>query len=91
MPICGENQKKVIDRISRIEGQVRALRKMVENDANCIDFLGQVSAAAGALRSLGTVVLEEHLKGCVSAAFRSGADEEELVRELVEIFGKFSR
>jgi DNA-binding FrmR family transcriptional regulator len=91
MPICGEDQKKVLDRINRIEGQVRGLRKMVENDRDCFAVLKQIAAAGGAMRALGMVILEDHLKGCVSNAIRDKGSDEELIHQVVEIFNKFSK
>ena len=91
MALCGEDHPKVIARINRIEGQVRGLRKMLESDAECFDFLKQVSAAVGALRSLSTVVLEDHLRGCVSEAIRSEDNYEELIGQVIEVFNKFGK
>ncbi len=91
MALCGEDHPKVIARINRIEGQIRGLKKMVETDRDCLHVLKQVAAASGALRSLGSVILEDHLKGCVATAIRDQGDESALISEVVEIFNKFSR
>ncbi|MFH1134644.1 MAG: metal-sensitive transcriptional regulator [Pseudomonadota bacterium] len=91
MALCGDDHKKVLDRINRIEGQVRGLKKMVEDDRDCLDVLKQIAAAAGALRSLGAVILEDHLKGCVTRAVTNQDHVEETLREVVDIFNKFSK
>ena len=91
MPLCGEDHPKLVARINRIEGQVRGLKKMVESDRDCLQVLKQIAAAAGALRSLGAVILEDHLKGCVASAIQDQNNETELISEVVEIFNKFSR
>ena len=91
MPLCGGDQKKLLDRISRIEGQIRGLRKMVEQDQECFAVLKQVAAASGATRSLGMVILEDHLKGCVADALRGNGSREDLIGQVVEVFSKFSR
>jgi len=91
MALCGEEHPKVIARINRIEGQVRGLKKMVEEDRNCMQVLKQIAAASGALRSLGGVILEDHLKGCVATAMLNEENESELITEVIEIFNKFSR
>ncbi|CAB5106888.1 Repressor CsoR of the copZA operon [Olavius algarvensis associated proteobacterium Delta 3] len=91
MALCGEEHPKVIARINRIEGQVRGLKKMVEEDRNCMQVLKQIAAASGALRSLGAVILEDHLKGCVATAMLNEENESELITEVIEIFNKFSR
>ena len=91
MALCGEDHPKIIARINRIEGQVRGLKKMVEEDRDCMQVLKQIAAAGGALRSLGAVILEDHLKGCVATAIQKQDNESELITEVVEIFNKFSK
>ena len=91
MALCGEDHPKVVARINRIEGQVRGLKKMVEEDRDCMQVLKQIAAASGALRSLGAVILEDHLKGCVATAMQSAEDGSERITEVVEIFNKFSK
>lgn len=91
MALCGNDHKKLLDRINRIEGQVRGLRRMVEEDRDCFDVLKQIAATSGAVRSLGMVILENHLKGCVSEAIRDKGSDEDLIRQIVDIFNKFSR
>ena len=91
MALCGDDHDKLIARINRVEGQVRGLKKMVEDDRDCLQVLKQIAAASGALRSLGSVILEDHLKGCVSTAIQNQGNESELISEVVEIFNKFSK
>jgi len=64
-----------VTRLRRIEGQVRGLQRLVENDTYCIDVLTQVSAAKRALDSFALALLEEHLGHCVTHAIRQGGDE----------------
>lgn len=91
MALCGDNHPKLIARINRIEGQIRGLKKMVAEDQDCLSVLKQIAAAGGALRSLGAVILEDHLKGCVANAIRNRDHESELITEVVDIFNKFSK
>lgn len=91
MALCGEDHPKLIARINRIEGQIRGLKRMVEDDRDCLQVLKQIAAASGALRSLGSVILEDHLKGCVATAIQTKDNETDLISEVVEIFNKFSR
>ena len=91
MTLCGDDHAKVIARINRIEGQVRGLKKMVEEDRDCLQVLKQIAAAGGALRSLGAVILEDHLKGCVATAIQSQGNSSQQISEVVEIFNKFIR
>ncbi|MET9226197.1 metal-sensitive transcriptional regulator [Lentzea sp. NPDC003310] len=62
-------------RLSRIEGQVRGLRRMIEDDEYCIDVLTQISAATRALQAVSLGLLDEHLKHCVSQAITEGGTE----------------
>jgi DNA-binding FrmR family transcriptional regulator len=66
-----------LNRLRRIEGQVRGLQRMVESDTYCIDVLTQVSAATKALESFALVLLEEHLGSCVATAVAAGGQEAE--------------
>lgn len=91
MPLCGDDHKKFIDRINRIDGQIKGIRKMVEDDRDCLDVLKQIAAVVGAMRSLGMILLEDHLKGCVSRAIREHTDHERLIREVTDIFFKFTK
>jgi CsoR family transcriptional regulator, copper-sensing transcriptional repressor len=71
-----------LKRLRRIEGQIRGLQRMVEEDKYCIDILTQVSAATKALQSFSLELLDEHLSSCVVDAARAGGQEAEIkVRE----------
>lgn len=65
----------LITRLHRIEGQVRALERMIDQDAPCIDILTQVSAASHALQSLALILLDQHLRRCVAEAASDGAPD----------------
>ncbi len=91
MSLCGDDKKKYRDRLNRIEGQVRGLKKMVEEDKDCMAVLKQIAATNGAIRSLGIVILEAHLKGCVAGAIKDKENDEDLIHQVVEIFSKFSK
>jgi DNA-binding FrmR family transcriptional regulator len=79
-------------RLRRIEGQVRGLQRMVEQDQYCIDILTQVSAATRALQSFSLELLEDHLAGCmVEAAAKGGRAAEEKVREASQAIGRLVR
>ena len=73
----------ILTRLKRIEGQVRGLQRMVEEEAYCIDVLTQVSAASSALQSVAVKMLDEHLRHCVTEAVRS-TDPAETDRVLAE-------
>jgi len=74
-PGYADDKELVLKRLRRVEGQVRGLQRMVEDDRYCIDILGQVSAATSALESVALLLLDEHLAHCVSNAVKAGGDE----------------
>jgi CsoR family transcriptional regulator, copper-sensing transcriptional repressor len=78
-----KDKHQIESRLSRIEGQVRGLRKMVDEDRYCIDVLTQVSAVQSALESVALLLLRDHTEHCVAEAIRSG-DGGDKVRELSE-------
>ena len=81
--------KDMINRLSRIEGQVRGVKRMVEEDAYCPDILIQVSAINAALNSFNIVLLANHIRTCVADDIRDGKDE--TVDELVKVLQKLMR
>jgi DNA-binding FrmR family transcriptional regulator len=70
-----EDKEAVHKRLRRIEGQVRGLQRMVEEDRSCINILEQVSAITRALQSVALVLLDDHLEHCVAEAIQSGDDD----------------
>lgn len=81
--------KDMITRLNRIEGQIRGIRKMIEEDAYCVDILTQVSAARCSLNSFSKVILGNHIKTCVADDIRNGSDEK--TEELVELLQKLMK
>lgn len=81
--------KALFNRLSRIEGQVRGLKRMLEEDAYCIDILNQVSAINCALNSFTKELLADHIKSCVADDVRSGGDEK--LDELVTMLQKLMK
>ncbi|MEE1009001.1 MAG: metal-sensing transcriptional repressor [Agathobacter sp.] len=70
-----EEQKDLINRLNRIEGQIRGIKGMVERDCYCTDIVRQVMAAGAALNSLNKVLIENHIKTCVKDDILNGKDE----------------
>lgn len=81
--------KDLVNRLNRIEGQVRGIKKMVENDVYCTDILIQVSAVNAALNSFNKVLLANHIRTCVAEDIREG--KEETIDELVATLQKLMR
>jgi CsoR family transcriptional regulator, copper-sensing transcriptional repressor len=80
-------------RLSRIEGQVRGLAKMVDDDRYCIDIVTQISAVRAALRRVEEEILRDHVAHCVEHAISSGdkADQRRKIAELMEVVGRADR
>lgn len=83
----------IVKRLHRIEGQVRGIERMVEEDRYCIDILTQISAVTTALESVGFRILDDHVNHCVSGALASGDPgvAQEKSRELLDAVHRFSR
>lgn len=85
-----ENEyKDLTNRLSRIEGQVRGVKKMLENDAYCVDILTQVSAIGAALNSFNKALLGNHIRTCVAEDIRAGNDE--VIDELVGLLQRLMK
>lgn len=83
-------QRTLLQRLTRIEGQVRGIARMIEEKRYCVDVLTQISAVHAALGAVSARLLEDHTRGCVQSAIRSGAGEE-AIGELMRIVRKLSR
>ena len=81
--------KDLLNRLSRIEGQIRGMKGMLERDAYCVDILTQVAAINAALNSFNKVLLANHIKTCVTTDIKEGKDE--TVDELVNVLQKLMR
>lgn len=84
-----EFKKKLKNRLNRIEGQVRGINKMISNDVYCDDVLNQISSVQSALRSVGKLLLEAHLKSCVVEQLEEGKEEvlDELMTTISRLIG----
>lgn len=84
-----EEQKKLIHRLNRIEGQICGIRRMVENNAYCTDILMQSAAVNAAVNAFNKELLASHIRGCVSRDIREGKDE--VIDELVATLQKLMK
>lgn len=84
-----EEYKRLINRLNRIEGQIRGIKSMVEKDAYCTNVLVQVAAATAALNSFSKELLSSHIRTCVAEDIRNGKDE--TIDELVATIQKLMR
>lgn len=86
----GKDKELLLARMRRIEGQARGISKMIENDRYCPDIIQQLIAVTSAAREVSMLLLEDHVKGCVSDAIRGG-EGEAVVEELVDVVRRAAR
>lgn len=85
-----EKEKRLLtNRLSRIEGQIRGIKSMVDSDAYCIDILNQVSAASSAINAFSKELLERHIKTCVADDIKDGNDDK--LSELCDMLKKLMK
>lgn len=83
------NDKALRDRLSRIEGQVRGLQRMVDEGAYCIDILTQLNSVQAALRAVGMGLLDDHVRHCVRESIEQGSGDAR-IEELMAAVGRFA-
>jgi CsoR family transcriptional regulator, copper-sensing transcriptional repressor len=83
-----EHKQQILNRLKTVEGHVRGVQRMIEDDTYCIEVLKQTRAIQRALEKINTMVLAEHLDSCVTTAIRSDqpAERERVIKELMQLF-----
>ncbi|MBA3492363.1 MAG: metal-sensitive transcriptional regulator [Rubrobacteraceae bacterium] len=89
--IRASDKEKVQNRLRRIEGQVRGLQGMVDEEAYCVDVLTQISSAVSALEKVGTILLKDHVEHCVRESIEKGEGADEKIEELTAAVERFLR
>ena len=82
-------KKDLVNRLNRIEGQIRGIKGMVESDIYCDDILNQGASVQAAMRSFGKVLLESHMKSCIVNSIENG--ETQIIDELLKTMGKLMK
>ena len=82
-------QVKTLARLRRVEGQIRGVSKMIEEERGCVDVLRQLAAADAALRAAAKHIVAHHLDSCFEEAMKSPPARQRLFKELLETFGRF--
>ena len=87
------DKQQLLNRLKTIEGHVRGIQRMVEDDAYCVEILKQTKAIQRALDKFNSIVLERHLDGCVTTAIRGAdvAERERVIHELLQVFETSSK
>ena len=90
MPAAG---KDAAQRLNRIEGQIKGIKKMVEEGRYCVEVLGQISAAHEALRGVGKLIMRNYLENCVTSSIRSGSKKkaQQTYEEVMDVVYKFAK
>lgn len=83
-------KSSLISRLNKIEGQIRGIKNMIDDDKYCVDVLIQVAAAKSALNSVGALLLENHIQGCVKKAIEGGQSAA-VLDELTEVIKKYMK
>jgi DNA-binding FrmR family transcriptional regulator len=81
------DKEALLKRLRRMEGQVRGISQMVEDDRYCLDIVQQINAITAAAREVSMVLLEDHLRGCVQDAIKED-NSDEAIKEMVKVLGK---
>ena len=87
--IKAKDKEKLLNRLRRIEGQVRGVRRMIDEEVYCVDILTQISSYIAASEKVASLVLKDHMDHCVRAALEDGTKAEEKVQELQEAVERF--
>jgi DNA-binding FrmR family transcriptional regulator len=88
-----ENKQQLLNRLKSVEGHVRGIQRMVEEDAYCVDVIKQTMAVQRAIEKFNSIILERHLEGCVTTAIRSedATERERVIHELLQVFETSSK
>ena len=89
--IKARDKEKIQNRLRRIEGQVRGLQRMVDEEAYCVDILTQVASVVSALEKAGAILLKDHVEHCVRESIEKGEDADEKIQELTTAVERFLR
>lgn len=82
-------KKQILNHLSRVAGQIQGIKRMVEEDAYCIDLLSELSASEKSLESLSMKILENHLYNCVTNSLKEGKSE--MIPEVIELIRKYKK
>ena len=89
--IKARDKEKIQNRLRRIEGQVRGVQRMVDEEAYCVDVLTQISSIVSAIEKVGAILLKDHVEHCVRQSIEKGEDADEKIEELTSAVERFLR
>ncbi|MEA4900420.1 metal-sensitive transcriptional regulator [Desulfitobacterium sp.] len=82
-------KEDLLRRLKKVEGQVKGIQRMIENDKYCVDVLVQVAAVRAAMNKVGTMIFEYHSRGCLKKAIEDVSDKDAAIEDLVTVLTKF--
>lgn len=88
--LTGQDKDRTLTRLRRIEGQVRGLQRMIEEDKYCIDIITQVSSVQAALEQVSIALMENHMRHCVAEAIQEGNGEAK-IQEVMEVLRRYAK
>ncbi len=91
MPSYSKDKQEILVRLRRMEGQLRGIQRMVEEDKYCVDVLNQLSSIIAATQKLAAIILQDHIRGCVRDALRRDEHSDDYVNELVTVVERFTK
>jgi CsoR family transcriptional regulator, copper-sensing transcriptional repressor len=89
--IRAKDKERLENRLKRIEGQVRGVQRMVDEEAYCVDVLTQIASVVSALEKVGTILLKDHVEHCVRESIEKGEDADDKIEELTTAVERFLR
>lgn len=90
MAAYGSDKEKILTRLRRIEGQTRGLQRMIEDDKYCIDIITQVASVQAALEQVSLLLMENHMKGCLTEAVQQGNGDAKIT-EMMEVLRRYAK
>ncbi|HEX5974608.1 MAG TPA: metal-sensitive transcriptional regulator [Rubrobacteraceae bacterium] len=89
--IKAKDKERLENRLRRIEGQVRGVQRMVDEEAYCVDVLTQIASVVSALEKVGTILLKDHVEHCIRESIEKGEDADDKIEELTTAVERFLR
>ena len=91
MASYADDKEKILLRLRKMEGQLKGIRKMVEEDKYCVDVLNQLYSIIAGTQKVATIILRDHINGCVRNALTRNGHGDDYVNELVEVVERYTR
>lgn len=91
MPSYVSDKDKILIRLKKMEGQLRGIRRMVEQDKYCVDVLNQLYSIIAGTQKVAAIIMKDHIQGCVKDAIARNNNSEDYVNELVEVVERYTK